>query len=389
VGQQHQAVRARLRGLPNTELADFAVRRLGAVRDVNLFEFGYDWRKHNRLAGRQLKAATDEWLAAWRDDGHPDARLVSLAHSMGGLVARHFLEVEDGWRDTRALISLGTPYRGASKALGALANGVPKLRRFVDLRPVLQSFPSMYQLLPIYPCYDRGDGRLVRLNEAGEVPGLDPGRVLDADEFHHEIERKVAEHQQLEDYREHGYTVYPVIGTEQYTAQSACLRGDEVVVVESYEGQDFLGDGTVPRVSASTIEHEEARATYSATKHASLQNASHVHTQIRSVLSRPDLARFRDGRPPVALRLGLEDVYDAGEPVEIRVTPTDARVEVVVDIEPLDEGVDPPVMPAMPLGRGEGATWVARVDGLSPGTYRVTAAGGDLAETASDLPLVV
>jgi hypothetical protein len=32
---------------------------------------------------------------------------------MGGLVARHYLEVFDGWRDTRMLVTFGTPYRGS------------------------------------------------------------------------------------------------------------------------------------------------------------------------------------------------------------------------------------------------------------------------------------
>jgi len=43
---------------------------------------------------------------------------------MGGLVARYYLEALDGWRNTRALITFGTPYSGAMKALDLVANGL-------------------------------------------------------------------------------------------------------------------------------------------------------------------------------------------------------------------------------------------------------------------------
>jgi pimeloyl-ACP methyl ester carboxylesterase len=39
-------------------------------------------------------------------------KLILVGHSMGGLVARYFLECLEGWRDTRRLVTFGTPYRG-------------------------------------------------------------------------------------------------------------------------------------------------------------------------------------------------------------------------------------------------------------------------------------
>jgi triacylglycerol esterase/lipase EstA (alpha/beta hydrolase family) len=68
---------------------------------------------------------------------------------MGGLIARYWLEVEGGWRDCRALITLGTPHRGSVQALSYLANGYRKL--VVDLTEVMRSMTSVHQLLPIYP----------------------------------------------------------------------------------------------------------------------------------------------------------------------------------------------------------------------------------------------
>ena len=80
---------------------------------------------------------------------------------MGGLVARYFLECLDGWRDTRMLITFGTPHRGSLNAVDFLVNGfVKKLGplKVADLSDLLRSLTSVYQLLPIYPCVDLGPG---------------------------------------------------------------------------------------------------------------------------------------------------------------------------------------------------------------------------------------
>ncbi|HEX9643208.1 MAG TPA: hypothetical protein VGC11_04320, partial [Acidimicrobiia bacterium] len=128
--------------------------RFDLVDGANYFEFPYDWRRDNRVHGRRLARQAHDWLAAWRArSGNDDARLVLLAHSMGGLVARTFLELYGGWQETRTLITFGTPYRGSLNALDFLANG---LRRGlgpvgVDLTEFLRSLTSVYQLLPIYP----------------------------------------------------------------------------------------------------------------------------------------------------------------------------------------------------------------------------------------------
>ena len=121
----------------------------------NLFEFPYDWRRDNRVAARRLQQQADAWLTSWRDSsGAADAKLVLVGHSMGGLISRYFLECLDGWRDTRTLVTFGTPYRGSLNALGTLSNGM-KIG-FLDLTDVARSFTAIYQLLPTYPCYVDG-----------------------------------------------------------------------------------------------------------------------------------------------------------------------------------------------------------------------------------------
>ncbi len=55
------------------------------------------------------------------------------------------------------------------KALGPIT--------LVDLTDLLRSFTSVYQLLPIYPCVDRGDGTLGRVTEVDGIPGLNRDRA--------------------------------------------------------------------------------------------------------------------------------------------------------------------------------------------------------------------
>ena len=145
--------------------------RFDAVPGETYLELPYDWRRDNRVAARALRRLADEKLHAARQT-NPDAKLVLIGHSMGGLVARYFLECLDGWHDTRMLITFGTPHRGSLNAVDFLVNGfVKKLGplKLADLTDLLRSLTSVYQLLPTYPCVDLGDG--VRARRRCVAPG--------------------------------------------------------------------------------------------------------------------------------------------------------------------------------------------------------------------------
>ena len=154
-----------------SKLSGYLQRQFAVTPGRNFFAFPYDWRRDNRVAARRLKEQTDRWLWEWRRES-PDAKLILVGHSMGGLVARYFLECLEGWRDTRRLVTFGTPYRGSLNALNFLVHGMQKRLGpipVLDLSRLLRSFPSVYQLLPIYPCLDPGDGQA--------HPGLRGGRA--------------------------------------------------------------------------------------------------------------------------------------------------------------------------------------------------------------------
>ncbi|MGK7898596.1 MAG: lecithin--cholesterol acyltransferase, partial [Xenococcus sp. (in: cyanobacteria)] len=72
-------------------------------KPANFFDFPYDWRRDNRANAKILKRLLDLRLKQWREHtGLKDAKVILLAHSMGGLISRYYLEVLEGWRDCKA-----------------------------------------------------------------------------------------------------------------------------------------------------------------------------------------------------------------------------------------------------------------------------------------------
>jgi pimeloyl-ACP methyl ester carboxylesterase len=357
----------------------------------NFFELPYDWRRDNRAAAWKLKRRAHDWLKAWREkSGSKDARLILVAHSMGGLVSRYFLECLEGWKDTRALVTFGTPYRGSLNAVNTLANGEKKGPfGALDLTPLTSSLTSIYQLMPIYTVYDRGDGAgLRRIGEATDIPGIDAARAADALKFHREIEDKVTTNDK--EFRAERYRIFPVVGTHQPTNQSARLENGRVVVQESYEGRDLSGDGTVPRVSATPIEFKDAPM-YAATRHGSLQNADAPLVQLNGALTSLylDLGGFRGGdtAPTKAhLSLGVEDLYWAREPIAFRAR-ADREVKA---LEATLVDADTGRVVASRNHAGTPDEWQpGDFGGVDAGYYRIEVSGGDSSTPVTDIFEVV
>lgn len=155
--------------------ADETLARSGAINygtnHFTCFQFPYDWRRDNSenaqllhefiLAKRQYVQRELTRRYGIRDvDVHFDI----VAHSMGGLLARYYLEYgaqplpEDGslppvsWAGARyvdKVILIAPPNAGAIKAFVELVNGV----RFALFLPryhpaLIGTFPSVYEMLP-------------------------------------------------------------------------------------------------------------------------------------------------------------------------------------------------------------------------------------------------
>jgi pimeloyl-ACP methyl ester carboxylesterase len=349
--------------------------RFDLVEGRNYFEFPYDWRRDNRVHGRALARQAHDWLTTWRaESGNADAKLVLLAHSMGGLVSRAFLELYDGWKETRALITFGTPYRGSLNALDFLSSGFKKGIGPVglDLTEFLRSLTSVYQLLPIYPVIESSDGATLRVAET-DLPGVDRRRAQEALDFHRQIESAVEEHRADGEYVDGGYRLYPVVGIGQPTLQGARLEGAAVSLLRDLGGRDLGGDGTVPRVSAMPIEMTDASSgVFSPAVHSSLQNTESVIAQVAGIVTggEIDLSGFRDRY--AGLSLDLPDIVGHGEGIPIAARPTGGRDDTlrasVVDADTGEEAWMGTLV--------EGVEWhVAATPPLASGIYRVSVSG--------------
>ncbi|MBV9312166.1 MAG: hypothetical protein JO100_00210 [Pseudonocardia sp.] len=130
---------------PELRVVDFRSDR-AVPPDVDVLRVPYDFRRSIVEAADVLGRAV---CAAVGDSGR---KVIVVAHSMGGLVARYWIGPGGGWRHWRALITLGTPHRGAPRALDVLVNGAGLGRfRIPSVTRVLRGWPSVYELLPQYP----------------------------------------------------------------------------------------------------------------------------------------------------------------------------------------------------------------------------------------------
>jgi pimeloyl-ACP methyl ester carboxylesterase len=218
-----------------------------------LYPYPYDWRRSVEHAADGLADLLDRAL-----DQHTGAADISLvAHSLGGLIARHYLEsgrfvARPGYRAARRLITLGTPHRGSPLALTA-AMGMEK-RLFLSRDQVLAlasdpRYPSLYQLLP-----PRGEPFAWDFDAGGEYTqveifdnaiatalGLVGANLLAAQQLHASLDLSR---------RPPHVRYFFFVGTRQATASaSAVRRRGPRYVVTNLEPED-AGDGTVPIWSA-------------------------------------------------------------------------------------------------------------------------------------------
>src|SRR5215216_1719058 len=349
----------------------------GVIPGETYLEFPYDWRRDNRVAARKLQRLIDEKLHAQRQR-NPDAKVILIGHSMGGLIARWYLECLGGWQDARALITFGTPHRGSLNAADFLVNGfVKKLGplKVADLSQLLRSLTSVYQLLPIYPCVDVGAGNQ-RVAEV-DLRGVDRVRARSAlFDFHRAIETAVGQRPP------NAYALHSVVGITQGTKQSARLEDDRLVMLQSFDGEDMRGDGTVPRVSATPIETDDDEPAYqpmySSEVHGSLQIAEAVHTQLLGILTARRPVGFRGGR---GIALEAAELLAVDEPLAVQALPDAAGLTLRASAVDLATG-----RPAasVVLARDADEVHTGELPPLPAGDYRVRVEGIDLSAPLAD-----
>ncbi|MGW4236073.1 esterase/lipase family protein [Streptomyces sp. NPDC004749] len=304
-------------------------RHLKELDEGRVAVFPYDWRLSNRHSARLLKVFVERELGQWRERRRAagdaeEPRVVFVCHSMGGLLTRYYVEVLGGREITRSLVTVGTPFAGSVKAVRILS-GTLSGRKLLGvgerLRETLvgaaRTMPAVHQLLPTYQCVTaHPDG--TRLDSVS-VPDLDSAWVADAFAFRRELDTAVRANtaEDLLAGRAAPYRVFASGGKGEPTDVTFSLSAGAVAYADTLGGGDrWQGDGTVPCVSATPPEWEDAaRVDWFRLGHTALPNDGLLHRQLR------DRYEALDHRPYQVLGTGfgidVPEAVGAGTPVPV------------------------------------------------------------------------
>jgi pimeloyl-ACP methyl ester carboxylesterase len=168
----------------------------GYAPGVDLFEFPYEWRDSNTENAKLLR---DKIQEIKQKNNWPKIDLV--AHSMGGLLAREYIESDYFNNDVDQLVTLGTPQNGAPEAYlkwegdewfwspsdiyaKHIMNQEAKEGKYADIFDYIHQRPifSLQQLLPVYNyLQDVNNGYLYKIYPTG-YPENDFLENLNSDE---------------------------------------------------------------------------------------------------------------------------------------------------------------------------------------------------------------
>jgi pimeloyl-ACP methyl ester carboxylesterase len=207
---------------------------LGYQPGVDLLEFAYDFRQDNRLSAERLAQAIQAWNVS--------APITIIAHSMGCLIARYYVEQLGGRHRVERLLLIGGPHSGTPYAYASLLKGpdfLPLGMMNQRLRDTIAAFPSWYQILPTTRCLtDRGASVDVWSDDTwiaeAHRPLLHDARVF---------RRELAPRSSVPAVCIFGYGVPTITGAVVKRDERGAFAGADFVTAES-------GDGTIPDSSA-------------------------------------------------------------------------------------------------------------------------------------------
>jgi hypothetical protein len=357
----------------------------------NLLLVPYDWRLSTRYNAQRLAGIVEPALHRWRSRGgqYTDAQLVFVCHSLGGLVARWYIEMCGGADITRRLITLGTPYRGSAKAVEQLVNGVRKgLGPLgVNLTDLARSLPSTYQLLPEYACIENGQD-LVKTTES-DLPDLPTELVTDAMRFQQDL-------QDAEGARPASLDMaHAVVGTRQPTWTTIRIDSQSrAVPISTINRTNHYGDGTVPLVGGIGygLTMGTNRIHRIAEQHGNLQRNKAVLDEIEEILTTEDIRYMAEPGAPVSLE--TPDYVTVGEPIEVTVSLPERHAVRISVVNENGKVVDARVPKLGPpdVATDFAASIHARFEDLPPDAYSINvtaiAPGSPLAPVAADVLVV-
>jgi len=243
-------------------LGDYLVEELNYSRGVDFFEFPYDWRQDVRISARQLSEHIDSISSK--------QPLIIIAHSLGTMVSRYYIEKLGGHKRVERVILMGGPHKGAVKGLASMLVA-PEILPFgimgERMREILMSFPSSFQILPDYVVGTDQHG--VNINFLENEDWLDP-KYLPLLQLGKEFRAELATSASIPSVAIFGYGIktitevsvvrddqgklqnvdyiYENIGDGSVLEHSAFLSGCEIHPVHQHHGSLFIDNDVKMRL---------------------------------------------------------------------------------------------------------------------------------------------
>lgn len=299
--------------------------------DATVVAFPYDFRRSVEHIANDLDRVVRE-----RAQGR---RVVLVAHSMGGLVAAWWWAFLSEGIDVAEIITLGTPYRGAAKALNVLVNGM-RIGPYVPqaVTDTVRTWDSVFDLLPHYQVVDGTDKYQYPYELPSDITSAVTGfsgKARAAYEknrcLHDALVNKVLESgsNPFTVYYSQGHTTLGHASIDTHSDGLVVAKGNPRAIPASWDG----GDGTVPAFSAipDVLEDEVSRWRRLAGKHQDLVEEKSVfeHLSEYSRTRLPAAARGGGYEVSAYLQLDLDDVVLAGTEADVRLRVVDKAGSVL------------------------------------------------------------
>ena len=345
--------------------------------DATVVAFPYDFRR----SVEQIANDLDRVVRA-RAQGR---RVVLVAHSMGGLVAAWWWAFLSEGIDVHQIITLGTPFRGAAKALDVLVNGMrigpfPATQAVSDM---VRTWDSLFDLLPHYQVVDGTDKYQYPYELPSDITSAVTGfsgKALNAYQknqcLHEALLNRVAEsgRNPFTVYYSQGHATLGHASIDTHSDGLVVAKGNPRAIHASWDG----GDGTVPMFSMIPylMERDVSRWRRLAGKHQDLVEEKSVfeHLSEYSRTRLPAAARGGSYEASAYLQLDLDDVVLAGTEAEVRLRVVD-KDGSVLNAEKVGGNVGGHRFAAE---RSDDGWWLAQLPRLEEGVHSVMLSATDV-----------